>query len=582
MRLAWCSVCKYTALTQGLPHAVPLTWEYQVKLYKPEIFTLPVYEDPKQPMTWNTGWIANSDWTNAVLTATHSLNTAMSNLVFQFYISIDGTDANAIRIDSFSDTRSTGQFYGGSVSQVDSNSIQFQTGLNGLTFISSGGTSITLTTQSWFYKVVIYKPEALTASEKYIGKKETAWTTPAGPLWTGQAFTIQHNFDKHINDLTFAIYVKDDTGKIRKALDSGDAINTGGGWEEVDSNNLTYRTGSVGGPILRESDGTTISLTNQAWEYKLVVIKPESLSIYNPTLFYDSGVVTPADVTNIEYTITHGLNEEFENLIIEGVQITPQYGTQPLFVGDSGTYGVVVSKIEGNNNSFTLRFGSSGPLTLDAAGSWRPALAGWSYHIKVYKPNLLTEKMKPVSGADTVMSASMTFQVDEFTSDAYIEMINMTEGQILTLEAVGTPGPRNQVRVFNGGVNRQNVYDSVNDITYWLEGGQGVTFHFRGGGLKWASSGWETVYTTLSPGINVPEASLNRLVDDNNALYVIEGSTSTPSYHSLSLRTNGSTSRADTANASVDVRCAWNITSGRAFVSTNYTISKIRLWHNGE
>lgn len=105
--------------------------------------------------TYNTGWIANSDWTNAQLAVTHNLNAPLAELIVKFFLSSDGTDANAMQpmqatVDGVTDL-------GFAFFQQSANAITVQTGANGLLVPQSAGNFQTIDNESWFYQVRVYK-----------------------------------------------------------------------------------------------------------------------------------------------------------------------------------------------------------------------------------------------------------------------------------------------------------------------------------------------------------------------------------------------------------------------------------------
>lgn len=104
--------------------------------------------------TYNTGWVANSDWTNVDLAVTHNLNTPLIDLVVKFFISDDGTDAGA-----FLPMQSSGaDNYGFAIFQQNLNTIIIRTSLNGVyvPFVLGAGLRA-IDNESWFYQVRVYK-----------------------------------------------------------------------------------------------------------------------------------------------------------------------------------------------------------------------------------------------------------------------------------------------------------------------------------------------------------------------------------------------------------------------------------------
>jgi len=112
-----------------------------------------------QTDTYDTGWVANSDWTNAQLNITHNLDTNIRDLIIKFYISTDGTDNNTYEVNYISDV-SFGNV-GFSVEQTSSNVLYIQTGANGLWELTGTGTVNLVNNESYYYRVKIYKPNSV-------------------------------------------------------------------------------------------------------------------------------------------------------------------------------------------------------------------------------------------------------------------------------------------------------------------------------------------------------------------------------------------------------------------------------------
>ena len=103
----------------------------------------------------DTGWVANSDWTDAELTATHGLNAELGDLDVRFLISTDGTDTNAFEPRSTSDNN-TGP-YGFTVFRTSANAIKVQTATAGLLYVTDAGAITVIDTESWYYRIVVTK-----------------------------------------------------------------------------------------------------------------------------------------------------------------------------------------------------------------------------------------------------------------------------------------------------------------------------------------------------------------------------------------------------------------------------------------
>lgn len=112
---------------------------------------------------YDTGWVANSDWTNADLNVTHNLNANLSDLIVKFFISTDGTEANSFEVGNDTAYHSSGDFQYGITFLNDSvNQFHVQTGVNGLYYIrDADGQIVVIDTESWYYKVKVYKPDVI-------------------------------------------------------------------------------------------------------------------------------------------------------------------------------------------------------------------------------------------------------------------------------------------------------------------------------------------------------------------------------------------------------------------------------------
>lgn len=105
--------------------------------------------------TYSTGWVSNSDWTNAELTVTHNLTANLSDLITELFISSDGTEANAIKII----TASTGTASRGfNIYHVSTSEIKVQTGSSGIVYLNdSGSVTVLGASSAFYYKVKVYK-----------------------------------------------------------------------------------------------------------------------------------------------------------------------------------------------------------------------------------------------------------------------------------------------------------------------------------------------------------------------------------------------------------------------------------------
>jgi hypothetical protein len=135
-------------------------WYYNVVVTKRE-------EQPTVSRTaYDTGWINRSDWTNVHLgsdttknvdsNVSHNLGANLSRLLVRCLVSSDGTDNNAFEI-SFDKMylQTSGLDLGVQYYQIDSNDMKVQTGQDGVPYFDDSGILQQLTTQDWYYKVVV-------------------------------------------------------------------------------------------------------------------------------------------------------------------------------------------------------------------------------------------------------------------------------------------------------------------------------------------------------------------------------------------------------------------------------------------
>ena len=117
--------------------------------------------EPISALRYDTGWIANSVWTNADLPITHNLNTALSDLIVNILISFTGNDDDSIKIESSNYTDSGGTLeLGISMISISDNAFKLQTGSSGVGYVrdSDGAIPVLGASTAAYYKVVITKP----------------------------------------------------------------------------------------------------------------------------------------------------------------------------------------------------------------------------------------------------------------------------------------------------------------------------------------------------------------------------------------------------------------------------------------
>jgi len=109
---------------------------------------------------YDTGWVANSDWTDLNVSINHALNANLSNMIVNFLLSSDGTDNESIMPKHVSYDRASvsDQAQGVVFFQDDLNNITLQTGTDGISSLIDGtGALQFVDTESWYYKVVVTK-----------------------------------------------------------------------------------------------------------------------------------------------------------------------------------------------------------------------------------------------------------------------------------------------------------------------------------------------------------------------------------------------------------------------------------------
>ena len=110
---------------------------------------------------YDTGWVANNDWTDVTLTVTHNLNAPLGDLIVKFLVSSDSGGAFPIEIVDFARlvdaTPGANTSDGISFVGVDNDGIEIQTPVTGLIVIERTGPVLRLATQAWYYHAKVYR-----------------------------------------------------------------------------------------------------------------------------------------------------------------------------------------------------------------------------------------------------------------------------------------------------------------------------------------------------------------------------------------------------------------------------------------
>jgi len=138
--------------------------------------------------SYDTGWVANSDWTDQHLgtaaggNVVHSLGYNLRELLVQVFISTDGTDANSFetKIDSRNSTGDAN--LGCTFYQVNTNEIKIQTGAEGFYYLDDTGVVVQIAAQSWYYRVVVTKLQPV-ISVRNISEDYSTSETDTGKQW---------------------------------------------------------------------------------------------------------------------------------------------------------------------------------------------------------------------------------------------------------------------------------------------------------------------------------------------------------------------------------------------------------------
>ena len=250
---------------------------------------------------FDSGWIANSDWTNAEFTINHGLNASLSELVVKFFISTDGTDDESFEISlaHYDNASATAEMFGATYFQTNKNGITIQTGSRGIAFYvyeGGSGAGAVIDNESYYYRCVIYKPSSISylrSTLESVGsyKYSTGWTELTD--WTYASETITHNFNAGISDLILKVFLSSD-GTDTNAFElnnmmviydsaSPSALDTtyGINFYQSSDNSITMVTGANGLQYIRDTDGARVNWSTGY--YKVVVYKPDVIQKYDDT-----------------------------------------------------------------------------------------------------------------------------------------------------------------------------------------------------------------------------------------------------------------------------------------------------------
>ena len=279
--------------------------------------------------SYDTGWIACSDWTNQHLGSAlggnviHNLNTPLRNLMVKVFISTDATDANSFEIpfaDYNADAAGTVNL-GLTIFQVtDDNNLIIQTGSQGFGMVTNADGTITfINSDSYYYRIVVYEMTSV-YSGVHMEMYETPWINRSD--WTnvhmGSTITknvdsnVVHNLNAPLSDLLVKILIStdgtDDNSFEAKYVNvvpaNASDITFGILLSQVDSDTLLLQTGTIGIQTLAVN-GEYIAINNEDWYYKIKVYK---LTAQPPVIVKScvsaySSVITTLTNANTDYLI---------------------------------------------------------------------------------------------------------------------------------------------------------------------------------------------------------------------------------------------------------------------------------------
>ena len=320
-------------------------------------FYLPSIQDV-QGEKYDTGWIANSDWTNAQFIVNHNLGVGAGDICTKFYISETGVYGDEAREVGFSTnfTLGTGT-YGYDIMYTDVDNLLIQTGVNGITILNSSGSTVGLDTEAWYYKVVVTKgykelqddmslviyvgngslsvvedtslDNRVTALENTLAVVEAPYDTGwiANSDWTTVLLTATHNFGAPYSDLSVELKISLD-GTDDTAFTIGNetfvaAANTsryGYTIKAVDENTVGIQTGQTG---LFYYNTSSSPVTLPSAYYKIVVTKKASAPLIQTNFvpvkdWVEDKNFVPSGSPNVTYLLGEGLYKVTVDVITGG------------------------------------------------------------------------------------------------------------------------------------------------------------------------------------------------------------------------------------------------------------------------
>jgi WD40 repeat protein len=234
------------------------------------------------PVGFDTGWVANSAWEGQIFTITHNIGKPLSELNVVVEVSELGNDVDSRRVLDINTNDAT---VGGATLYASSNDeLKVYTGDDGIELVNTDGTALALTTQSWFYRVVISRRDLpynaqIKAQVVQNGDAlttlfaETGWTELSD--WIDATINFSHNLSTTDPFVQFWISTDGTSENAFLVGFSTDETNEKGVTLYIDDNqSVTAHTGT-NGILITDIDGTPITIAAQTWYYNLRVYKPQ-------------------------------------------------------------------------------------------------------------------------------------------------------------------------------------------------------------------------------------------------------------------------------------------------------------------
>ena len=341
--------------------------------------------EPVTALRYDTGWVdkaaedgGTADWTDWTKSITHNLNANMTDLVIKFFVSSDGTDANAMNLSDMNmlclwDNATAADYtlyYGHQFNQSSNNAIEIQTGAFGVPTMDSVGNSFTLNDDAWYYRFIIYKPNILA---NYTGSRNTIINISGA---TDATVNIPP-----ANSIDYPIFIKKvgiGTGRVLLSFNGSEnqsgiteLINENDSIELVTNGTYWYQraaTNIIPEGLLKnyESNGELLPVGYELWELNT----PDCISsngryplddiniIYEPAYVTEQSIDTYKNSWN-KFTDkgTIGVFRDTTNLIAEPEDMTTSWTNQNSTDEASDLYfnGSKFTKITGDNTATFAR-----------------------------------------------------------------------------------------------------------------------------------------------------------------------------------------------------------------------------------